>query len=41
MTVVPANTTDRPEVASDTAVASRGSRPSARPCRYRVTMNRA
>ena len=33
MTVVPANTTARPEVASETATASRGSRPSARPCR--------
>ena len=33
ITVVPANTTDRPEVARDTAVAWRGLRPSARPCR--------
>ena len=33
MTVVPANTTARPDVASDTATAPRGSRPSAKPCR--------
>ena len=41
MTVVPANTTARPDVASDTTTASRGSRPSANPWRYRVTTNRA
>ena len=41
MTVVPAKTTARPDVASDTATAARGSRPSASPCRNRVTTNRA
>jgi hypothetical protein len=41
ITVVPANTTDRPDVANETAVAWRGVRPSASPCRKRVTMNRA
>ena len=33
ITVLPANTTARPEVASDTAAASLGSRPSDRPGR--------
>ena len=33
ITVVPANTTARPEVARDTSAASRGSRPSASPWR--------
>ena len=33
MTVVPANRTERPDVARDTIVAWRGSRPSARPWR--------
>ena len=33
ITVVPAKTTDRPEVAREMATASRGSRPSAIPCR--------
>ena len=41
ITVVPANSTARPEVARDTSMASLGSRRSARPWRYRVTMNRA
>ena len=40
-TVVPANSTARPDVASAVATAWRGSRPSNSPCRYRVTMNRA
>ena len=40
-TVMPANSTARPDVPSETATASRGSRPSDRPCRYRVTMNSA
>ncbi len=41
ITVHPANSTERPEVACDTVAASRGSRPSTSPWRYRVTMNSA
>ncbi len=40
-TVPPANMTERPEVISDVTTASRGSRPSKIPWRYRVTMNSA
>ena len=41
ITVVPAKRTDRPDVAKETQTDSRGSRPSAKPCRYRVTTNKA
>ena len=41
ITVVPANTTDLPDVAREKAMASRGSFCSAKPCRYRVTTNNA
>ena len=40
-TVPPANRTERPDVISDVTTASRGSRPSKMPCRYRVTMKSA
>ena len=40
-TVLPAKSTDRPEVMMEAITASRGVRPSKRPCRYRVAMNSA